>query len=212
MFQKYLIDGPRIFLEMPKLRKRSHGLPLIKPYMKKNDRNVRRWRYKQKSPIEITKSNLKRIIDEIKEEDNSKPKHKLIEQYGSGAESALSMCVAPSLELLTFNPSSLSVQSVPILLDQLRKSLLNHDWNFSSHLLQILIHSKLINKRLLIYVIRTSLIILLNNCEHPEILEEFLTLTLGLSDETKIEEFLSSIFAFPEEMKTQYLVRVKSRK
>ena len=200
LLQEYWLNVNKIPSTMSKLRTKNHGLPLIKPYLKKNTRNVRRWRSEQSSPVQVGKYNLKRVLDEVMMDD-PKPKHELMKQYGTSAESALTTCVLPSLELLSYNPSSIFLHSASTLLHQLRRSLLDHDWKVSFHALQILIHSKLINRRLLFYVIRVSLILLFNHCDHPEILEEFLTLSLGITDETKIEEFLSSVFILEKETK-----------
>lgn len=177
-------------------------ISINKTYKKAKNPVVRRLRITQDKPVQISKFHLKRIIDDVKKPNTKTSKHKMIKEYGNKASVALTECILPSLDFLSnYSPSYMFSSSLSTLLFQLRKSLLKHDWHSCAKMIQILINSKQINKRLLMYVIRSSLILLFNHDDGPYVLEEFLSISLGINDDTKVNSFLHSIFVLPERMK-----------
>lgn len=191
---------------MNKAYRGKKGIAVERTYKRltKYSRAVRCLRAKQNVPIKISKSHLRRVLTTIKkeEEDIKKYDHKMIKEYGPQAQVSLHECILPSTELLGAhflkNPSGYHMAT---LLQQLRRSLLDHDWSHSCQFLRLLISCKQTNKRILLYIIRTTLIILLNHHTGYEIVEEFLTISLGLIDDTKINDFIKSLFVMPERMK-----------
>ncbi|XKL62406.1 hypothetical protein PGB90_002239 [Kerria lacca] len=170
--------------------------------MKSRKKSVKRKKVNQQvlrqtAPVHLSRYYLKKAFSKIKKVNVKKDKqrHPVIEDYGDNGYKCLNQCLMPSVKLLfpyflksvKFSTTGYYLQTI------IRKSILNHDWMNTLHLLEILLEYKALNKRYLMYLFRVTFLLIFNLKINTTEIKEFLSVRLGKNDNKSQDKCLESI-------------------
>lgn len=156
-----------------------------------------RSKVKKTEPLQFEK---RYILDAVEIISKRKPKIAKVREHAD-FEKAVLQCNKPKVEKFrSWHNTYLTFPTTRILLYELRKSILRHDWRYCTELVNMLLLNNQMSKRLLAHVIRTTFLVLYNHKNrNPNVVSEFLTMCLGIRSD-KVDDFVVSTLLLPDQL------------